>query len=205
MHSSGEKFVIPPQAELAVKALAEIAAFRLTDHAAAARAFAYNLAPGREQDARLRNRRIVRDKAAIVVLRNTAHDYEHRFKTARHTGVPRPFEQPTVGAEQVKRSKKAWISPRLVSHASQQQAGIKFVLGAEPKRTAKVQHERAEPLDKRIVLDTPEQLAHGRSVAHNASLNALGEPWTARDAASPPAAVDAVFAGYVSRFVMVQS
>lgn len=74
----------------------------------------------------------------------------------------------------------------------------------EPERAAKVQHERAEPLDKRIVLDTPEQLAHGRSVAHNASLNALGEPWTARDAASPPVAVHAVLAGHVSRFVVVR-
>ncbi len=74
----------------------------------------------------------------------------------------------------------------------------------EPERAAKVQHERAEPLDKRIVLDTPEQLAHGRSVAHNASLNALGEPWTARDAASPPMTVDAILTGYVLGFVVVR-
>src|SRR5699024_4680542 len=64
----GEELVIPPQAELAVKALAEVAAFGLADHATTARAFAYNLAPGREQDARLRYRNVVRDKAADHVL-----------------------------------------------------------------------------------------------------------------------------------------
>ena len=79
------------------------------------------------------------------------------------------------------------------------------MLGAEPKRTAKVQHKLPEPLDKRLVLDASEQPAHGRSITDHARLNALGEPRTARFTASPPAAVDAVFAGYVSRFVMVQS
>ena len=79
------------------------------------------------------------------------------------------------------------------------------MLGAEPKRTAKVQHKQPKPSNKCLILNAAEQLAHGRSIADNARLNAFGEPWTARYTASPPAAVDAVFAGHISRFVMVQS
>ena len=78
------------------------------------------------------------------------------------------------------------------------------MLGAEPKRTAKVQHKLPEPLDKRLVLDASEQPAHGRSITDHASFNALCEPRTARFTASPPAAVDAVFAGHISRVVVVR-
>lgn len=69
----------------------------------------------------------------------------------RHTGVPRPLHKPTVGAEQVQGSKKARISPRLVAHASQQQAGIVFVLGVEPKRAIVALNEPFQP---------PAQLRH---------------------------------------------
>ena len=73
----------------------------------------------------------------------------------------------------------------MIAHASQQQAGIKFVLGAEPKRAAVMQRKLPEPLDKRLVLDASEQPAHGSSVADNARLNALGEPRTT-DSLTPP-------------------
>ena len=92
----------------------------------------------------------------------------------------------------------------MVAHASQQQARIIFVLPAEPKGAAKVQHQQPKPSNKCLILNAAEQLVHGRSIADNARLNAFGEPWTARYTASPPAAVDAVFAGYVSRFVVIR-
>ena len=78
------------------------------------------------------------------------------------------------------------------------------MLPVEPERAAKVQHKQPKPFDERFILDAAEQLAHGKSIADNASFNALGEPRTARFTASPPAAVDAVFAGYVLGFVVVR-
>ena len=78
------------------------------------------------------------------------------------------------------------------------------MLAVEPERAAKVQHEQPKPLDKRFIPDAPEQLAHGRSIADHASFNALGKPRTARYTASPPAAVDAILAGHVSRLVVVR-
>ena len=78
------------------------------------------------------------------------------------------------------------------------------MLGAEPKRTAKVQHKLPEPLDKRLVLDASEQPAHGISIADHTRFNTLSEPRATGYATSPPAAVDAVFAGYVLRFVVVR-
>ena len=67
-----------------------------------------------------------------------------------------------------------------------------------------MQYEQPKPLGKCFVLDTPEQLAHGRSIADHARFNALGEPGTACDTASPPVAVDAILAGHISRFVMIR-
>lgn len=78
------------------------------------------------------------------------------------------------------------------------------MLPVEPKRTTKVQHEQPKPFDERFILDAAEQLAHGRGVAHNASLDALSKPWAARYAASTPTAVDAVLALHVGRFVVVR-
>lgn len=78
------------------------------------------------------------------------------------------------------------------------------MLTVEPERAAKVQHKQTKTLDKRFIRDAAEQLAHGRSIADHARLDALSEPRAACNTASPPATVDAVFAGYVSRFVLVR-
>ena len=78
------------------------------------------------------------------------------------------------------------------------------MLGAEPKRAAVMQRKLPEPLDKRLVLDASEQPAHGSSVADNARLNALGEPRTTDSLTPPLPPLDAVFALYVSRFVVVR-
>ena len=62
-------------------------------------------------------------------------------------------------------------------------------------------HQQTE---KAQLTDAAEQLAHGRGVADYASFNALSEPRAAHNAAFTPAAIDAVFAGHVSRFVVVR-
>ena len=59
-------------------------------------------------------------------------------------------------------------------------------------------------MGKCFVLDTPEQLAHGRSIADHARFNAFREPRTADSLTPPMPPLDAVFAGYVSRFVVVR-
>lgn len=92
----------------------------------------------------------------------------------------------------------------MVAHALQQQTRIVFVFTVEPERAVKVQHEQTKPLDKRLVLDASEQPTHGGSVADHSRLNALGEPWTAHSLTPPMPPLDAVFAGYVSRFVVVR-
>ena len=74
----------------------------------------------------------------------------------------------------------------------------------EPERAAKVQHKQPKPFDERFILDAAEQLAHGRSIADNASFNALGEPRTADSLTLPMLPLGAVFAGHVSRFVVVR-
>lgn len=74
----------------------------------------------------------------------------------------------------------------------------------EPERAAKVQHKQPKPFDERFILDAAEQLAHGRSIADNASFNALGEPRAAYSLTPPMPPLDAVFALYVSRSVVVR-
>ena len=78
------------------------------------------------------------------------------------------------------------------------------MLTVEPERAAKVQYQQPEPMDKRLIRDAAEQFAHGRGIADNARLNALSKPRAARYTASSPATVDTVFAGHVSRFVMIR-
>lgn len=77
------------------------------------------------------------------------------------------------------------------------------MLGVEPERTAEVQHEQTKPLDKRLVLDTPEQLAHGRSIADHTRFNAFGDPRATGSLAPPVPPLDAVFALHVLRFVAI--
>ena len=68
-----------------------------------------------------------------------------------------------------------------------------------------MQHKQPKPFDERFILDAAEQLAHGGSIADHARLNAFGETWTTSSLTPPMPPLDAVFAGYVSRFVVVQT
>ena len=79
------------------------------------------------------------------------------YESLRQAGIPRPFEQRAVGAEQIKGRKIAWVSPRSVTNALQQLAGIEFMLGADPERASEVQHQLPEPTDKVCVLYTRKQ------------------------------------------------
>ena len=78
------------------------------------------------------------------------------------------------------------------------------MLPVKPERAVKVKHQQPKTSNKRFVRNAAEQLLHGRSIAHNASLDALRQPRAARDTAPPPVAVDAILAGDVSRFVVVR-
>src|SRR5699024_1215886 len=79
------------------------------------------------------------------------------YEPFRQAGVPCAFEQRAVGAEQIKGRKIAWVSPRSVTNALQQLAGIKFMLRAQPERAAEALHQLAEPPDNIHVFDVPEQ------------------------------------------------
>ena len=67
-----------------------------------------------------------------------------------------------------------------------------------------MQHELPETLDKRFVLDASEQPAHSGSITDHARLNALSKPRATNSLTLPVLPLDAVFALYVSRFVVVR-
>ena len=127
------------------------------------------------------------------------------YEPFRQTGVPRPFEQRAVRAEQIKGRKIAWVSPRSEANALQQLAGIKFMLRAEPERATEVQHQLPEPPDNIRVFDVPEQLEDNSGIAHRPGLYALGQPRAACRLASPVTPLGAVFAVHIFRFVLVHT
>lgn len=136
----------------------------------------------------------------------TTHEtYVLGYEPLRQAGVPCPFEQRAVGAEQIKGRKIAWVSPRSVTNALQQLAGIKFMLRAQPERAAEALHQLAEPPDNILVFNVPEQLEDNSGVAHLPGLYALRQPRAARRLASPVTPLGAVFAVYIFRFVLVHT
>lgn len=134
----------------------------------------------------------------------TTHEtYVLGYEPLRQAGIPCPFEQRAVGAEQVKGRKIAWVSPRSEANALQQLAGIEFMFRAQPERAAEALHQLAEPPDNICVFDVPEQLEDNGGIAHLPGLYALRQPRAARRLASPVTPLGAVFAVYIFRFVLV--
>ena len=131
----------------------------------------------------------------------TTHEtYVLGYEPLRQAGVPCPFEQRAVGAEQIK---IAWVSPRSEANALQQLAGIEFMFRAQPERAAEALHQLAEPPDNVCVFDVPEQLEDDGGIAHLPGLYALGQPRAARRLASPVTPLGAVFAVHILWFVAV--
>lgn len=136
----------------------------------------------------------------------TTHEtYVLGYEPLRQAGVPCPFEQRAVGAEQIKGRKIAWVSPRSEANALQQLAGIEFMFRAQPERAAEALHQLAEPPDNVCVFDVPEQLEDNSGIAHLPGLYALRQPRAARRLASPVTPLGAVFAVYIFRFVLVHT
>lgn len=134
----------------------------------------------------------------------TTHEtYVLGYEPLRQAGVPCPFEQRAVGAEQIKGRKIAWVSPRSEANALQQLAGIKFMLCAQPERAAEALHQLAEPPDNICVFDVPEQFEDNSGIAHRPCLYAFGQPRAACRLASPVTPLGAVFAVHIFRFVLV--
>ena len=134
----------------------------------------------------------------------TTHEtYVLGYEPLRQAGVPCPFEQRAVGAEQIKGRKIAWVSPRSEANALQQLAGIEFMLRTQPERAAEVQHQLPDPPDNICVFDVPEHLEDNSGIAHFPGLYALRQPRAARRLASPVTPLGAVFAVNIFRFVPV--
>ena len=74
----------------------------------------------------------------------------------------------------------------------------------EPERTIVALNEPFQPPAQLRNMESPKQLTYSGSVADHARLNALGEPRTSDYLTPPMPPLYAVFAGYVSRFVVVR-
>ena len=115
----------------------------------------------------------------VVMGADAVQSYVLGYEPFRQAGVPCPFEQRAVGAEQVKGRKIAWVSPRSEANALQQLAGIEFMFRAQPERAAEALHQLAEPPDNICVFDVPEQLEDNGGIAHRPGLYALCQPGAA--------------------------
>ena len=78
------------------------------------------------------------------------------------------------------------------------------MLPVKPERAVKVKHQQPKTSNKRFVRNAAEQLLHGRSIADHSRLNTLGEPRATHSLTLPMLPLGAVFALYVSMFVVVR-